>query len=107
MGGFSIVPLHSLADSPLGDVLWARPELAAPDLADGTEAVHGGRLHCRVTVRAGHILPGVEALARYGAAPGDRLLVVHGSGLRVGFAVRGPLVAEAHRHPELEVFAVR
>lgn len=106
-GGFSIVPLESLADSPLGEVLRARPELAAPDLADGTEAVHRGRLHCRVTLRDGCIAPGAVALARYGATPGDRLLVVRGSGLGVGFAVRGPLVTEAERHLELEVFAAR
>ena len=43
-------------------------------------------------------------LARCGVRCGDRLLAIRGSGLAVGFAVRGPIVAEAEKHPELEEF---
>lgn len=39
-----------------------------------------------------------------GVHPGDRLLVVRGSGLALGFVQRGPIYAEAMGHPELEVF---
>ena len=36
------------------------------------------------------------------ANPGDRLLVVRGSGLALGFLARGPIYEEALKHPELE-----
>jgi hypothetical protein len=38
------------------------------------------------------------------ANPGDRLLVVRGSGLALGFLARGPIYEEALKHPELETF---
>ena len=64
-----------------------------------------GRRKIYVAVcREGMIRVPLEALAWYGISPGDRLLVLRGSGLAVGFAVRGPLVAEAAPYPELAVF---
>lgn len=36
--------------------------------------------------------------------PGERLLVVRGSGLALGFLQRGPIYEEALKHPELEIF---
>lgn len=38
------------------------------------------------------------------AQPGERLLAVRGSGLALSFLQKGPIVEEAQRHPELEVF---
>jgi hypothetical protein len=40
-----------------------------------------------------------------GVQPGERLLVVRGSGLALGFVQRGPIYEEALRHPEIEVFS--
>ncbi len=36
--------------------------------------------------------------------PGDRLLAVRGSRYGLGFAARGPIYAEALKHPELAVY---
>lgn len=36
--------------------------------------------------------------------PGERLLVVRGSSLALGFSLSGPIVEEARHHPELEVY---
>ena len=36
--------------------------------------------------------------------PGDRLLVVRGSGLALGFIAKGPIYQEALKHPEIETF---
>jgi hypothetical protein len=36
--------------------------------------------------------------------PGDRLLVVRGSGRALGFVAHGPIYEEACRHPELTCF---
>ena len=42
--------------------------------------------------------------ATVGIWPGDRLLVVRGSGRALGFLARGPIYDEALRHPKLEIF---
>jgi hypothetical protein len=39
-----------------------------------------------------------------GVQPGERLLVVRGSGLALGFLLRGPIVEEALKHPEIETY---
>ena len=39
-----------------------------------------------------------------GVQPGDRLLVVRGSGRALGFVTRGPIYEEALQHPELASF---
>jgi hypothetical protein len=41
-----------------------------------------------------------------GFQSGERLLVVRGSGLALGFVQRGPIYEEASRHPEIEVFSI-
>jgi hypothetical protein len=38
--------------------------------------------------------------------PGERLLVVRGSGLALGFVQRGRIYEEALNHPELETFSI-
>ncbi|MBN2325254.1 MAG: hypothetical protein JXQ30_16105 [Spirochaetes bacterium] len=43
-------------------------------------------------------------LERYGVSPFDRLLGVRGSGIALGFVVKGPIVKEAEKHPEIRVF---
>jgi hypothetical protein len=42
--------------------------------------------------------------SQVGVQPGQRLLVVRGSGHALGFVTRGPIYEEALRHPEIEVF---
>jgi len=39
-----------------------------------------------------------------GLQPGERLLVVRGSGAALGFVQRGPIYEEALKHPEVETF---
>ena len=36
--------------------------------------------------------------------PGQRLLIIRGSGLALGFTAQGRIYAEALKHPEIEVF---
>ncbi len=42
-----------------------------------------------------------------GVKSGERLLVVRGSGLALGFLQRGPIYEEALSHPEIETFSLR
>jgi len=39
-----------------------------------------------------------------GVSPGERLLIVRGSGLALSFLQRGPIYDEAVKHPEIEIF---
>jgi len=74
-----------------------------------------GLSHARLT--AGRPLPmralaGGRIVARgrvtlptaLGVQPGDRLLVVRGSGRALGFVARGPIYEEASKHAELACF---
>ncbi len=44
--------------------------------------------------------------SKTGILPGERLLVLRGSGLALGFVQRGSIYEEASRHPEIEVFSI-
>jgi hypothetical protein len=65
-------------------------------------------LHTRIRARdrIGEDAQIVIEPAVVGVHPGDRLLVVRGSGRALGFVARGPILDEALKHPELEVFSV-
>jgi len=57
-------------------------------------------LGCSRIDEGGHVLlpPGL------GVQPGDRLVVVKGSGHALGFIARGPIYEVALQHPEIETF---
>jgi hypothetical protein len=103
-GGFSLVKPAMLQASPIGDVLERHPALARFDIPEGEAMQDGTRLYAWVTLQDGQITVPVETLAHFGVEPGGRLLVIRGSSLGVSFIVRGPVVAEAQRHPTVEVF---
>jgi hypothetical protein len=100
-GGFGLARPDALERSVLGAA-------TAGGRAAGRRKAPLGRVegqpYPRVRLAGGTVTIAPQELERYGVDIGDRLLVVRGSGLAVGFAVRGPIVEEAGRHPELEVF---
>lgn len=106
-GGFGLSSRESVRGSILGVVLEKHPELGEFRLPAGDVIEHEGRPYCWVMFRHGAINLKAQTLAKYGVNIGDRLLVIRGSGLAVGFAVRGPIVQEAGKHGELPVFGVR
>jgi hypothetical protein len=99
-GGFAVTTPQSLA----GSALARHPELTSFQVPEGTLVESGGKPYCWVSLRAGRLHVPPDTLARYGVRPGDRLLVIRGSGLAVGFAVRGRIVEQARSHPCLSVF---
>ncbi len=103
-GGFSLMKPDSLRKAPFGSVLEEHPELTGSgESADRVSTIRG-RTFCGVDLKKGRFILPPRAMAAYGVTPGGRLLVIRGSGLGPGFAVRGPIIDEAKRHPELEVF---
>jgi bifunctional DNA-binding transcriptional regulator/antitoxin component of YhaV-PrlF toxin-antitoxin module len=103
-GGFGLGSRASLLDTPLAAALDACPELAELRLPEGTVVEPAGKPYCWVVLESSAITLPLETLERYGIRPGDRLLVIRGSGHALGFAVHGPIVAEAEQHPELSMF---
>ena len=101
-GGFGLGSRESVKKSPIGTVLHAHPELAECRVPEGEVIEHGGKPFCWVELGNGGITVPPATLACYGIRIGARLLVIRGSGLAVGFAVRGPIVEEAWKHPVLE-----
>jgi bifunctional DNA-binding transcriptional regulator/antitoxin component of YhaV-PrlF toxin-antitoxin module len=103
-GGFGLAPPESLSRSPLRAVLDDCSARGIFQKPAGEIIQRKGKAYCWVELRDGGVSIPPAALAKYGIRIGDRLLVIRGSGLAVGFAVRGPIVAEAEKHRELKVF---
>ena len=102
-GGFGLSSRESVSGSILGVVLEERPELGEYRVPAGDVIEYQDRPYCWVRFRHGAIILAAQTLARYGVRIGDKLLVIRGSGLAVGLAVRGPIVQEARKHGELPV----
>jgi hypothetical protein len=104
-GGFAVTTPSLLAGSPLAAVLGRFPRLRTFQMPEARTVRVEGRSFCWTTIEEGDYITLPEATLReYEVLFGDRLLTVKGSGLAVGFALRGPIVEEAMTHPELVVF---
>ena len=106
-GGFGLSIPESAGGSILGVVVEEHPELGEFRIPEGEVVEHRGRSYCWVRLRRGAVRLSPQTLARYGIRIGDRLLVIRGSGLALGFAVRGPIVQEAGKHSDLPVCEYR
>jgi hypothetical protein len=40
----------------------------------------------------------------YNVKPGDDLLSIRSSNIAIGLAIKGPIIEEARKHPEIKVF---
>jgi bifunctional DNA-binding transcriptional regulator/antitoxin component of YhaV-PrlF toxin-antitoxin module len=101
-GGFGLASLKSVKRSSIGAVVNVHPELGEYRVAEGEVVEHKGKSFCRVDLNNGGVVIPPETLERYGVRIGNKLLVIRGSGLAIGFAARGPIVEEAEKHSELE-----
>lgn len=106
-GGFGLSSRRSLEGSILAVVLEEHPVLGQFRLPAGDVVEHGGRPYCWAPFHRGAIEIPEPTLVKYGVKIDDRLLVIRGSGLAIGFAVRGPIVNEARKHRELPVFGYK
>jgi len=103
-GGLGLGSLEALSRSRLAG---ATASVAGPGESrapEGDRVEHEGGRCCRVEVRDGAVVVPPPTLERFGVRVGDDLLVVRGSGLAVGFVVRGRVVEEARRHEGLARF---
>jgi len=103
-GGFGIGSMESVKRSHLGAVVDTRSGLGIFRKPEGEVIEYGGKLYCWVELKDGGVVIPQGILNRYGVKIGNKLLVIRGSGLAIGFAVRGPIIEEAKKHLELEVY---
>jgi hypothetical protein len=101
-GGFAITTSALLKDSVLARPLNENPKLASFQLPEGETITINGKPYCWVTLNTdGSITVPLETLKQYGVNAGDRLLSVRGSCFALAFCVKGPIIEEAKKHPNL------
>ncbi len=96
-GGFGIGSYAAIKKSRFGESWKADRQLEKLQEAEGIPYQRKGKWYCCVTLRKDSVIVPKAALAKYGVGMGDKLLVIRGSGLAIGFAVRGPIVEEARK----------
>lgn len=101
-GGFVLTDMRLLRQTVFTSLI----EVASGLQSTGREAVLvGSRWLAGTMLESDHSIILVhEVLMKYGIRSGDRLVVVRGSWAGINCLVRGPIVEEANRHPELRVF---
>ncbi len=104
-GGFGLTTVGLLKNSPLAFTLDRAPQLAEFKISEGEALEINGKTYCWVKLQHdGIIIVPIETLKRFGVNPDDCLLAVRGSNRAIGFPVRGPIIEEAKKHPEIELF---
>ncbi|MBN2585946.1 MAG: hypothetical protein JXA64_01420 [Candidatus Fermentibacteraceae bacterium] len=102
-GGLILGSFSSLLGSPMGAILERCGGFVEGRIPCGIAVRSGKKVLCRVTVSGGGVDIPAETLKDYGVGIGDRLLAVRGSGLALSMILKGPIILEAVKHPELEI----
>jgi hypothetical protein len=103
-GGFGLTSLDLLKNSRIFSTISAYPDLIEYKLNEGEAIKVGSKIYCWVPVYKTSITVPFNTLQLYGIREGNSLLTVRGSNLALGFIVRGPIIEEAKRHSNLEIF---
>ena len=107
-GGFGLTRRSIIEKSRLSNIIDALPDLFNHRVAEYEIVTDNVRLFCWTTIQNnGYIKVPPDTLSRYGISTGNLLAVVRGSHLSIGFIVKGPIMEECLRHPELQVFSVK
>jgi hypothetical protein len=104
-GGFGLTQKRLLEKSGLKALAQELPDLMNFRIPQAETIENQGRRFCWTVIKdSGCVnLPG-STLADYGLKPGDTLAVGRGSYLSIAFIAQGPILEEALKHPELELF---
>jgi bifunctional DNA-binding transcriptional regulator/antitoxin component of YhaV-PrlF toxin-antitoxin module len=107
-GGFGLTKRNIIEKSELAGIVEALTELFNYRTPEAEAVSHKGRFFCWTIIRnGGCISVPSKTLIRYGINAGDLLAVGRGSYLSIAFIVRGPIVDECRKHPELEIFEAK
>lgn len=104
-GGFGVTSVELLQNSSLRILLDNNPQLANFQSQEGEAINFKGKTICWVQMNQDRsIVVPLETLRNYGIKQGDSLLSVRGSRFAIAFPVRGPIIEEAKKHEDLEIF---
>ena len=103
-GGLVLSRFRTFMNSSISGVLSAYGELTSHQIPEGETVKIGARFYCRVTIKDGRFSLPLNTLKQYEIEKGSALLTVRGSNIGLTFIVKGPIIEEAKRHPELETF---
>jgi bifunctional DNA-binding transcriptional regulator/antitoxin component of YhaV-PrlF toxin-antitoxin module len=104
-GGFGLTSIELLKDSPIASLVQKDLRLAKFQSPEGNPIDINKKNYSWVKMEDnGIITVPLGTLKKFGIQPGDSLLVVRGSGLAIGFIVKGPIVEEARNHREIQLF---
>lgn len=104
-GGFALTTIALLEKSPLSSILSKNPKLAKFQISQGETVKINKKHYCWTTLNQdGSIIIPEKTLNEYKINLGDLLLSVKRSKLALAFCVKGPLIAEAKKHPNLIIF---
>ncbi len=104
-GGFAVTSVEALKKSALRVILDGHPQLADFQITEGTTIEIKGRPYCWIKMnKNGSITVPLETLKKYGVNLGDKLLSVRGSGVALGFIVKGPIIDEAKKHADIKMY---
>jgi hypothetical protein len=104
-GGFGLTQKRLLEQPELKVMLEKLPNLMSFRIAEAETIENKGRRFCWTVIKdGGRINLPLKTLADYGLKAGDKLAVGRGSYLAISFTARGPILEEALKHPELELF---
>ena len=100
-GGFSVIKEMVFLNSSLATALKRNSSSASLDIEKNITLPFGKRMICWTKIKDVSIHLPLDTLEKFGVMPGNHLLSVRGSGLGVGLIVRGSIIEEAKKHPEL------
>lgn len=103
-GGFGITSPRLLEGSPMSAFLGELPQLSEFRMHEGTWIEHNKRFFSWLRMQEGYIVVPLKTLEKFGAHPGNSLLSVRGSGLALGFLIKGPLYKLAQKYQNIAVF---
>ena len=91
--------------SKLANIVESLPDLFNYSTKEAEVIKSQGRNYCWTVInKDGGIRVPPETLSQYGIKTGDLLAVGRGSYMSIAFLVRGRIVEECFKHPELQVF---
>jgi len=105
-GGLLVAKKSMLERSEISDVLAKNPSLAHFQIEEGKTIRYKGRLYGWAALQEpGLIVLPAHALATFNLKTGGCLLSIRGSNLAFVLGVKGPIIEEARKHPEVVTFA--
>lgn len=104
-GGFTLTTMDLLKDSVFKAVLDSVPQLVKFEVPEGKLVSIKGKNYCWLKMNVdGSIIVPPNVLKVYDVNVNDKLLLGRGSRFALSFLVKGPIIEEAKKHSNIEIY---